>query len=380
MNIDIGAILITSFCAVWNYNIATLPVSAARTIYISCCTYLLRRRGQEEDPERQESISIGDACCLLLIPHWWLGILVPSAIAVNSYGLSSLIGIIIVVVSIGFPYGYWIFMGLFDFERVERFLHPVNRDGGDADVESVNFPESQSESEALRRSISWESRLILKKVVQAPSDHSPTIATPATPATPATITDLSFRSRHPKTDIIVYQKKNTNEEHSSPYITPVVVNSHCDAVSSHSPMSSIREEDETFTPVFPIAIPEHTDQHSSRGGSEVSQQDNECDGAGDNDGDNDEENQEYNKSKIKNEDDHGSISHSVVGEGEKREEEENDHAASTRAFCTICYEEYVVGDDIAWSKNDQCHHEFHKHCIIGWLERHDHCPICRNVY
>merc|ERR1712232_1174409 len=36
-------------------------------------------------------------------------------------------------------------------------------------------------------------------------------------------------------------------------------------------------------------------------------------------------------------------------------------------FCNICLEEYKIGDEIAWSKNELCHHAFHKSCIIEWL-------------
>ena len=48
--------------------------------------------------------------------------------------------------------------------------------------------------------------------------------------------------------------------------------------------------------------------------------------------------------------------------------------------CPICSEEYKPGDDIAWSKNEDCIHAFHTNCIVPWLMDHDDCPMCRNDY
>jgi len=54
-------------------------------------------------------------------------------------------------------------------------------------------------------------------------------------------------------------------------------------------------------------------------------------------------------------------------------------------LCAICLDEYKVGDTIAYSKNPNCHHEFHKYCILELLEmgkerKQGDCPICRNSY
>lgn len=54
--------------------------------------------------------------------------------------------------------------------------------------------------------------------------------------------------------------------------------------------------------------------------------------------------------------------------------------SSSDQFCNICLEEYMVGEDIGWSKNDSCHHVFHKKCILEWLVQHQDCPICRNKF
>ncbi|GFH55125.1 hypothetical protein CTEN210_11601 [Chaetoceros tenuissimus] len=54
---------------------------------------------------------------------------------------------------------------------------------------------------------------------------------------------------------------------------------------------------------------------------------------------------------------------------------------NTEMICTICCEEYVIGEDIAWSNNDECCHCFHTDCIVAWLMHdNDECPICRNQY
>ena len=48
--------------------------------------------------------------------------------------------------------------------------------------------------------------------------------------------------------------------------------------------------------------------------------------------------------------------------------------------CPICCEEYKKGDDIAWSKNENCYHAYHVDCIMEWLKEHDNCPMCREKY
>jgi hypothetical protein len=48
--------------------------------------------------------------------------------------------------------------------------------------------------------------------------------------------------------------------------------------------------------------------------------------------------------------------------------------------CSICMQNYDVGDDICWSMNDTCKHCFHVSCITPWLMKHDDCPLCRENY
>jgi len=48
--------------------------------------------------------------------------------------------------------------------------------------------------------------------------------------------------------------------------------------------------------------------------------------------------------------------------------------------CPICCENYQKGDEIAWSKNEDCHHAYHVDCILEWLMEHEDCPMCREKY
>lgn len=48
--------------------------------------------------------------------------------------------------------------------------------------------------------------------------------------------------------------------------------------------------------------------------------------------------------------------------------------------CPICLGAYEVGDEIAWSKNEQCYHVYHLDCILGWLMERSECPMCRRDY
>ena len=42
--------------------------------------------------------------------------------------------------------------------------------------------------------------------------------------------------------------------------------------------------------------------------------------------------------------------------------------------CTICLEDFTVGDHL---RKMNCDHIFHKDCIDDWLIRNNSCPICR---
>ncbi len=59
---------------------------------------------------------------------------------------------------------------------------------------------------------------------------------------------------------------------------------------------------------------------------------------------------------------------------------ESIHDFPTISTCSICMQNYDVGDDICWSMNDTCKHCFHVSCITPWLMKHDDCPLCRENY
>ena len=49
--------------------------------------------------------------------------------------------------------------------------------------------------------------------------------------------------------------------------------------------------------------------------------------------------------------------------------------------CPICLETFNVGDEVAWSKLQYCHHVFHHKCILPWaVLGHVHCPVCREEF
>ena len=58
-------------------------------------------------------------------------------------------------------------------------------------------------------------------------------------------------------------------------------------------------------------------------------------------------------------------------------ESESESESKEQDFCSICFEMYKQGDEIAWSKNKACHHAYHAKCILLWLMNHDDCPTCR---
>jgi hypothetical protein len=84
----------------------------------------------------------------------------------------------------------------------------------------------------------------------------------------------------------------------------------------------------------------------------------------------------------------------VAGEEPQEEDEQSDDNSlagdscssgnNETSTCVICLEQFLIGDVVAWSKQDEeetepCLHVFHKACITQWLQdaRHDDCPSCR---
>ena len=57
--------------------------------------------------------------------------------------------------------------------------------------------------------------------------------------------------------------------------------------------------------------------------------------------------------------------------------EENDEESD----CAICLEPFRVGDVVAFSRAEasNCHHPFHRECILLWFTKRNDCPYCREL-
>jgi hypothetical protein len=55
-------------------------------------------------------------------------------------------------------------------------------------------------------------------------------------------------------------------------------------------------------------------------------------------------------------------------------------SANRIPVCSICLSGFHKGDEVAWSTNPSCNHEYHRDCIHDWLMSHEDCPLCRNVF
>lgn len=48
--------------------------------------------------------------------------------------------------------------------------------------------------------------------------------------------------------------------------------------------------------------------------------------------------------------------------------------------CSICLSCYHANDNVAWSTNPTCPHQYHRACIEPWLILHEECPLCRCIF
>jgi hypothetical protein len=75
------------------------------------------------------------------------------------------------------------------------------------------------------------------------------------------------------------------------------------------------------------------------------------------------------------------ISSSIINNDQDDDEEEDNFMNDNDEWtCAICWTEYQDGEDICWSPNSACAHNFHRDCIQEWLTSHDECPCCRSDY
>lgn len=56
-------------------------------------------------------------------------------------------------------------------------------------------------------------------------------------------------------------------------------------------------------------------------------------------------------------------------------DDDTDTCYTEENLCAICMSGYELGETLIVSK--YCTHNFHKECILSWLDRHDDCPMCR---
>jgi hypothetical protein len=59
---------------------------------------------------------------------------------------------------------------------------------------------------------------------------------------------------------------------------------------------------------------------------------------------------------------------------------DDDNEYDSGIGCDICLLRYERNDIVAWSKNEQCKHAYHLHCITDWLQKKVTCPNCRCIY
>lgn len=288
----------------------------------------------------------GAHLCILLWPHWIVGVIFPLLIGISSY--TPLTATCLVAVTCVLPYTYWI---------VKLNCRAEDENENYRTMPCCSCLCKDNHRKNLERSI------ICKHVVDGGEedddegegeDEEDGVVEVNNILQPATSTEnqesenalVSYRSKHPKSDIVKKRKKgsaaakkNKNKITSSNDDSGSVGDGDggiCDdstksqkgsanatqALSIHQGLSQGLS--------FPVALP----------------------------------------------DDHDHDEETPCIRGEEKEEDNS----QSEQMCSICLEEYKVGDAIAWSRNDECHHAFHKDCIIEWLVNHQNCPICRKKY
>ncbi|KAF6828383.1 RING finger domain-containing protein [Colletotrichum plurivorum] len=64
----------------------------------------------------------------------------------------------------------------------------------------------------------------------------------------------------------------------------------------------------------------------------------------------------------------------ALGKLERKKVDEKMLGPDGKTECTICIDDFNVGDDVAVLP---CKHWFHDACVVMWLKEHNTCPICR---
>lgn len=253
----------------------------------------------------------GGYVCILLWPHWIFCLFFPFMIGMSNYNIWA--GFALLIVTGIMPYTYWAI----------RFNRRPDTGGSERMMPCCSCICQKLHKKNLEDSI------ICKKVVE----EDPALGIVPRPIEDNDGTIISFRTRHPKSDLMLKKKKKEKKKKKSENIqsgdgsTTGSIQRH----KKRKPYCKVHDEES----LFPVSLP--------------SEDMNENESIGD-----------------------------AVLDGESLQKS-TDTSASEQ-FCNICLEEYKIGEDIGWSKNDLCHHVFHKHCILEWLVQHQDCPICRNKY
>eukprot|EP00532_Pseudo-nitzschia_australis_P006132 CAMPEP_0168178644 /NCGR_PEP_ID=MMETSP0139_2-20121125/9294_1 /TAXON_ID=44445 /ORGANISM="Pseudo-nitzschia australis, Strain 10249 10 AB" /LENGTH=231 /DNA_ID=CAMNT_0008098169 /DNA_START=141 /DNA_END=836 /DNA_ORIENTATION=+ len=85
------------------------------------------------------------------------------------------------------------------------------------------------------------------------------------------------------------------------------------------------------------------------------------------------------------------FNHNDEGGSTVEETRVSQEALKEQPCCSICLDDYSVGDIVVRLKTKAsgnthgkeagagrtCNHCFHEQCILEWLENHDECPLCR---
>jgi Ring finger domain len=60
--------------------------------------------------------------------------------------------------------------------------------------------------------------------------------------------------------------------------------------------------------------------------------------------------------------------------------DENNGVLAAASSCPICRKRFETGNQVCSSRNTQCRHQFHKHCMSNWLQYQHACPVCNQDY
>jgi len=61
------------------------------------------------------------------------------------------------------------------------------------------------------------------------------------------------------------------------------------------------------------------------------------------------------------------------------QEDYNGDGGKLELTCSVCLDDFEVGDELSWSRQLKCQHVFHSECLTSWLMKNVDCPVCRTV-